>query len=60
LDRIINSAKNDTAAVLVARKDVGIEADTVKSVIFMSGHNQDRELAAVIFVKEANKSKLRS
>jgi hypothetical protein len=31
LDRIINSTKNDTAAMLVARKDVGIEADTVNN-----------------------------
>jgi len=60
LDRIKNSTKNDTAATLVARKDVDIEADTVKTVMFMSGHNQGRELAAVIFVKDTNKSKLRS
>jgi hypothetical protein len=46
--------------MLVARKDVDIEADTVKTVMFMSGHNQGRELAAVIFVKDTNKSKLRS
>jgi len=60
LDSIINSTKNDTAAMLVARKDVGIEADAVKNVMFMSGHNQDRELATVIFVKDTNKPKLRS
>jgi len=60
LDKIINSTKNDTAAMLVARKDVGIEADTVKDVMFMSGHNQDRELATVVFVKDTNKSKLLS
>jgi hypothetical protein len=28
--------------------------------MFMSGHNQGRELATVIFVKDTNKSKLRS
>jgi predicted alpha/beta hydrolase family esterase len=60
LDRIKNSTKNVTAAMLVARKDVDIEADTVKNVMFMSGHNQGRELATVIFVKDTNKSKLRS
>jgi hypothetical protein len=36
LDRIKNSTKNDTAAMLVARKDVDIEAGTVKNVMFMS------------------------
>jgi hypothetical protein len=60
LDRIINSTKNDPAAMLVTRKDVGIEKDTVKNVMFMSGDNQGRELATVILVKDTNKSKLRS
>jgi len=32
----------------------------VKNVMFISGHNQDREPATVIFVKVTNKSKLRS
>jgi hypothetical protein len=57
LDRIINSTKNDTA---VARKDVSIEADIVKNAMLMSGHSQGRELATAVFVKDTNRSTLRS
>jgi hypothetical protein len=60
LDRSINGIKDDTATMLVARKEVGVEADTVNSVMFISLHSQDREPAIVVFVKDTNKWKLRS